>query len=67
MNSQNANSIEGHAEVPTQIFEKFLAGLEKAEIPADLIDRLRTAIITKQDFSDEGLRAAMFLKEESDD
>ncbi len=50
---------EGEADVPTLVFEKFLDALSKAEAPADLVARLRTALLDEKKFSERALKAAV--------
>ena len=58
MNSQE--SKEGQPEVPTQMFEQFLASLRKAEIPSDVVQRLQHTILVERDLSDHAVKAALF-------
>lgn len=48
------------AALQRKVFEEFLAEIQKAEIPADVIDRLRKALLVDATFSDTALRAALF-------
>jgi hypothetical protein len=50
-------------DVPEQVFESFLAALAQAELPADLIARLRTNLIEDKDLTERALTAALFPEE----
>ncbi len=50
--------------VPDQVFEGFLKALEAKEMPADLLERLRTALIEKKAFTERALKAAIFPEED---
>lgn len=51
--------------VPDQVFEGFIKALEGKEMPEDLIERLRTALIDKKAFTERVLKAAIFPEEEA--
>lgn len=67
MKTKETIEAKSQPEVPALIFGQFLTGLEKAEMPADLVERLRTTIITNKDLSDNAIRAALFPEAESND
>jgi hypothetical protein len=67
MNPIHENEPEGQPEVPAQLFEEFVTQLEKAETPADVVERLRATIIHEKDLSEKAIRAALFPEEQSDD
>jgi len=50
-------------EVPTQVFEKFLADLIAAGLPAAMVGRLRKTLIEEPSFSDRALKAAVIPEE----
>jgi hypothetical protein len=49
--------------VPAQVFEQFLADLMAAEIPAEVVARLRKTLLEDQLFSDAALKQALFGEE----
>lgn len=51
-------------DVPTQVFEQFLQGLEKDGVSAELIARLKKTLLVEKVFSEAALTDAV-LKEES--
>jgi len=57
-------AIEGTADVPIQVFEKFLQALGDASVSAELVGRLRTALLEERTFTQRALAAAV-LGEES--
>jgi hypothetical protein len=50
-------------DVPGQVFESFLAALAEADLPADLIARLRTSLREDKDLTERALTAALFPEE----
>ena len=50
-------------DVPAQVFEQFLADLMAAEIPAEVVARLRKTLLEDQLFSDAALKQALFGEE----
>ena len=58
-----APTIGQITDVPGQIFEKFLADLARAGLPADSVARLRTTLIDERAFSERALRAAVLAEE----
>jgi len=55
---------EGTADVPAQVFEKFLQALGDASASAELIARLRKTLLDDKTFTERALKAAV-LGEES--
>ena len=55
--------IGGAPDVPTQVFEKFLEALAGANIPAEVVARLRKALVEDKTFNDRALRAAVLSDE----
>lgn len=51
------------SDVPTQVFESFLAALEKDGVAQEVIQRLKTTLIEDGKFSDKQLKAALFPEE----
>jgi len=52
-------------DVPAQVFERFLADLTAAEMPAEVVARLRKTLIDDSNFSETALRQAIFGEEPS--
>ena len=52
------------ADVPAQAFEAFLAAASEANIPHDVIARLRKVLLQDQHFTERALSAALFPDEE---
>ncbi len=61
MNDASVGS--GTHDVPAQVFEQFLADLAESGMPADVIARLRKALITDRSFSERSLNTAVFAEE----
>jgi tripartite-type tricarboxylate transporter receptor subunit TctC len=55
---------EGTPDVPAQVFEKFLQALENTSASAELVARLRKALVEDRTFTERALKAAV-LGEES--
>jgi hypothetical protein len=51
------------SDVPTQVFETFLKALGDAQLPADLVARLRKTLIEEKAFTDTALKAAVLPAE----
>lgn len=51
------------ADVPAQVFERFLGDLTSAGLPAELVDRLRKTLLVERDLSDRALKAAVLADE----
>jgi hypothetical protein len=52
-------TADGTPDVPTQIFEKFLQALEGAGQSAEIITRLRKALLEDQAFTENALKKAV--------
>lgn len=52
-------------DVPSQVFRAFVESLEKAEVPAEFIARLRLTLLEKPDFSETALKSAVLGDETS--
>jgi hypothetical protein len=50
-------------DVPTQVFEGFLAALEKEGVAQEIIQRLKKTLIEEAKFTDKHLKAAIFPEE----
>jgi hypothetical protein len=50
-------------DVPTQVFEKFLEALTGANIPAEVVARLKKALVEDKTFTDRALKAAVLSDE----
>jgi hypothetical protein len=57
-------AMEGTADVPIQVFEEFLQALGDASVSAELVGRLRKALLEERTFTQRALAAAV-LGEES--
>ncbi len=51
------------ADVPAQVFEQFIADLAKAEVPAEVVSRLRKTLLEDHLFADAALKQAIFGEE----
>ena len=51
-------------ELPREVFEKFVAALEGAGIPAEARERLRKTLLMDKKFADPARRLAVFGEEE---
>jgi hypothetical protein len=56
-------AIGGAPDVPTQVFEKFLEALTGADIPAEVVARLKKALVEDKTFTDRALKAAVLSDE----
>lgn len=54
---------EQKADVPAQVFQSFLAALEKEGIDQEVIQRLKKTLIEDAKFSDKQLKSALFSDE----
>lgn len=54
------NHSESLANIPEQTFQAFLKRLEAAEVPADVVERLRKANAESQPLSEALIRSALF-------
>jgi hypothetical protein len=50
-------------DVPTQVFEKFVEALREADLPDELVTRMQTTLIEKENLSEAALRTALFGEE----
>jgi hypothetical protein len=50
-------------DVPTQVFEKFVEALREADLPGELVMRIQTTLIEKENLSEVALRTALFDEE----
>lgn len=50
-------------DVPARVFEQFLAELAKAEVPAEVVARLRKTLMEDRLFTDAALKQAIFGEE----
>jgi hypothetical protein len=55
------------ADVPTQVFQKFLETVAAASGNAEMVSRLKTTLLEKHDFSEEALESAIFGESSGDD
>lgn len=51
------------SDVPTQVFQSFLAVLEKEGVPQEVVQRLKKTLIEDRKFSDKQLKDALFPEE----
>lgn len=56
-------TTEGTLDVPTQVFERFLQALGDTGVSAELVTRLRKALLENQTFTESALRAAVLGEE----
>ncbi len=56
-------TIEGTPDVPAQVFERFLRALEGASAPAELVTRLRKALLEDKTFTERALKEAVLGEE----
>ncbi len=56
-------TIEGTSDVPAQVFEKFLQALGDASVSAELVARLRKALLEERTFTERTLTAAVLGEE----
>ena len=50
-------------DVPTQVFSDFLQALTAASVSNETVERLRTALLEDEDFSELGLQQAVLGEE----
>jgi len=55
--------IEGTSDVPMQVFEKFLQALGDASVSAELVGRLRKALLEERNFTQRALTASVLGEE----
>lgn len=56
-------TVEGTPDVPGQVFETFLEALGGTGVSAELVARLRRALLEDQTFTDSALKAAVLGEE----
>ena len=54
---------EGTPDVPTQVFEKFLQALGDNGVSAELVARLRKALLEDKTFTEQALKKVIFAEE----
>ena len=59
---KSATSI---ADLPTNVFEKFIQEARATDLPPELVERLRTALIEEKTFAESDLRSAVLGEEPS--
>jgi hypothetical protein len=60
-----APEIGATADIPRQVFEKFLEALGDSDVSPKLIARLRKTLLEDQTFTDPALKAAVLGEEET--
>jgi hypothetical protein len=55
------------ADVPTQVFEKFLDAVTAAGGAPEMVGRLRKTLLEDHDFTEDGLESAIFGEGVADD
>jgi len=55
--------LEGTSDVPAQVFEKFLQDLRDAGASAELVARLRKALLEEKKFTERALKEAVLPEE----
>lgn len=58
-----SSEIDATADIPRQVFEKFLEALGGTDISPQLIARLRKTLLEDQTFTDPALKAAVLGEE----
>jgi hypothetical protein len=61
------HKIDTTADVPTQVFRKFLETIAAAGGNVEMVSRLQTTLLEKHDFSEHGLESAIFGESSGDD
>ena len=59
----NSPTVEETPDVPAQVFEKFLQSLESEDVSAELIVRLRKALLEDKTFTERALKKAVLDEE----
>jgi hypothetical protein len=57
--------IEAKADIPGQVFEKFLKALDSSDVSPEVIARLRKTLLDDQTFTDSALKVAVLGEEET--
>jgi hypothetical protein len=55
------------ADVPVQVFEKFLDAVTAAGGASEMVERLRKALLEDHDYTEDGLESAIFGEAVADD
>ena len=55
------------ADVPTQVFQKFLDAVTTAGCAPEMVSRLKKALLEDHDFTEDGLELAIFGEDVADD
>jgi hypothetical protein len=61
--TQGSEPNMGTADIPTQVFEKFLQALNGAQLPADVVARLRKTLLQDKSFTERALKEAILSEE----
>lgn len=56
-------TVQGTTNVPAQVFEKFLQALEGSGVSAEVIGRLRKALLEDKAFTERALKEAVLAEE----
>ena len=59
--------LDTTADVPTQVFQKFLETIAAAGGDAETVNRLKITLLEKPDLSEEALETAIFGESSDDD
>jgi hypothetical protein len=59
----STNNISKPSDIPTTVVHKFLSALEQQGIPSNVIDRLRTELVSERKPSRKTLADAIFKDE----
>ena len=54
-------------DVPTQVFQKFLDAVTAGGGSPEMVDRLKQALLVDNDFTEDGLKTAIFGEEATSD
>ena len=54
----------GLPEIPRQIIDKFILELPKAQVPKDVVERLRKVLSMDRTVSEAAIRAALFTSDQ---
>lgn len=50
-------------DVPVEVFDKFLNALQEANLPEEVVYRLRVVLLEERNFTDRALKAAVLGEE----
>jgi hypothetical protein len=56
-------SDHGIPDVPTRVFDEFIDALKAANVPDELVSRLRNVLLEQPTFTDNALKAAVLGEE----